>query len=146
VAGANDQTKEVPMTRWAIVLGVLALASGPAYACIEPPAVTHDRELTLLDTGIQKFKVTPVSLAKAKALRDQSEQQYRAGEIDSAAEMRHQALSEIGYRFESPAAGDGVPTIGLEPPPKEPSRGAGVAEPPVNARCGGFGTWLAPTQ
>ncbi|MGO9983198.1 MAG: hypothetical protein ACLPIX_03180 [Rhodomicrobium sp.] len=127
-----------------LALFIVASAAAPAMACMEPPESTHQREIYLLDKGIETFKLDAPVLAKAKELRDRAVAAFKARKLREAWEARHSALLQIGYKVETAPAGENGAAIAPGSPPLAkalPTRGL------APHGCGGGGTvWVPPAE
>ncbi|MGO9171374.1 MAG: hypothetical protein ACLP7P_05345 [Rhodomicrobium sp.] len=128
-----------------LLLAACSLAA-PALACMEPPESTHQREIYLLDRGIETSKRDAGVLAKAKELRARADAAFKAGKIGEAREYRHSALIQIGYKVEAAHAREtGTPGVAIAPsPPKGlPADGQAIAP---HGCSGGRTTWIPPAE
>ncbi|MGO8954212.1 MAG: hypothetical protein ACLPWS_04680 [Rhodomicrobium sp.] len=125
---------------------IAASAAAPALACMEPPEAVHRREIYLLDLGIQKSKRDAGELAKAKELRGRADAAFKAGKINEALEYRHSALIQIGYKVETPRAGEkGAAPVADAPVPAKGLPADGTVA--VTRGCGSGGvTWVPPAE
>ncbi len=126
------------MLKSTVLAILIASAAAPASACmVEKPESfeTHQREIYILDQGIEKSTRDAGVLAKAKELRAQADAAFKAGKVHKALEYRRSALIQIGYKVEVPPA----PVASKGPPANGQvlrSRG-----------CGGEGTvWVPPSE
>lgn len=124
---------------------ILVSLSVVADACMEPPDITHKREMALLDDGLKASKRLATVVADAKKLQKQADTFYRSGKYAPAVEARHAALIKIGYKLEESPPGPqpraAVPTVGAQP---SKSKGAPVVA--ATGGCGNADNWIAPSE
>ncbi len=135
------------MMRLILLTACIAVSTAvPAFACMQPPGVTHEQETALLDKGLKTFKREPAVLAKAKKLRDQADAAFKAGKIGDAAQARHAGLIAIGYKVEEASSGprDGPVPIGAIPAPAKSPRGMEAL--PAAGCTAGATSWVAPAE
>jgi len=132
---------------------LLVCAATHAAACIEPVSVVRDREIALLDTGLQAFKGAATRAVEARELRERSEALSKAGKFGEATETRHAALLAVGYKDDSSNTSGGVRVIGLAPPVPQGAEPPSAATPPKGVTPesgvvdrGSSGSWVAPSN
>ena len=125
-----------------VIVGLLSVA---ANACMEPPDITHRREMGQLADALKTSKRPAADVADARRLQKRADTLYKAGKWAPAVEARHAALIKIGFKLEVPPAGptarSAVPPVAALP---TKSKSAAVAAP--TGGCGNADHWIEPGE